>query len=59
MQMVYFILEKNEVIVEMAMHHGVKNWEEIKGHISENLQLKLLGNHWVSNNGRHYMTIEF
>ena len=50
---------KNEVIVEMALSHSAKNWNDVKEHISENLQLSLKGNPWISNNGRHYMTVGF
>ena len=48
---------KNEVLVEIKFNPDVKNWEEIKGHISENLKLTLIGNPWIANSGRHYMTI--
>ena len=43
----------------MKMKHGMKDWQEIKSYISENLQLPLFGNPWIANNGNHFMTIGF
>ena len=51
--------KNNEVIVEMKLNHNIKNWQEIEAHISENIQLTLIGKPWISNNGRLFMTVGF
>jgi hypothetical protein len=51
--------KNNEILVEMKLNHGIKNWQEIESTISENLQLPLIGKPWISNNGRHFMTVGF
>ena len=51
--------QKNEVILEMQINHRVKNWSEIESHITEKLNLTLIGRPWISNKERHYMSIEF
>ena len=38
---------------------NIKNWQEIEAHISENIQLTLIGKPWISNNGRLFMTVGF
>ena len=55
----YFHPQKNEVILQMQINHSLKNWSEIESHITEKLNLTLIGRPWISNNGRHYMTIGF
>ena len=49
----------NENIVELKFSHDMKTWDDIKGHITENLNLKMIGNPWVANNGRHFRTVAF
>ena len=51
--------KNNEVIVEMKLNHNIKNWQEIEAHISENIQLTLIGKPWISNNCRLFMTVGF
>ena len=51
--------QKKEILVEMKVNHGIKNWEEIESIISDNLKLTLLGRPWIANNGRHFLTIGF
>ena len=49
----------NEVLVEMAHGHTVNTWEDIEHLIGDKLKMKLLGKPWISNTGKHYMTIGF
>lgn len=49
----------NETIIELKFSHDLKNWDEVKMHITENLRLKILGKPWLANNGRHFKTIAF
>ena len=49
----------NEVLVEMAHGHTVNNWEDIEHLILDKLKMKLIGKPWISNTGKHYMTIGF
>ena len=53
------IPKPNENILEVKFSHDMKTWEEVKGHIPEKLRLKIIGNPWVTNNGRHFRTIAF
>ena len=42
---------ENEILVEMKLSHGIKNWDEIESIISDNLKLTLFGRPWMANNG--------
>ena len=50
---------ENEVLVEMGFSHNTKSWEDVENYIETNLKLTLLGKPWLSNNGKHYMTVGF
>ena len=43
----------------MAHGHTVNNWEDIEHLILDKLKMKLIGKPWISNTGKHYMTIGF
>ena len=40
---------ENEILVEMKLSHGIKNWDEIEILISDNLKLTLFGTPWIAN----------
>ena len=54
-----FTSRKNDVIVEMKLNRGIKNWQDFEAHISDNHQISLIGKPWISNNGRLFMTVGF
>ena len=48
-----------EVLIEMAVSHEFKSWDEIKNHVRSNLKMKILGVPWLANSGRQFKTVGF
>ena len=49
----------NESLIEMMFSHKAKGWDDIENYVKESLKMTLLGRPWLSNTGKHYMTIGF
>ena len=43
----------------MMFSHKAKGWDDIENYVKESLKMTLLGRPWLSNTGKHYMTIGF
>lgn len=48
-----------EVLIEMAVSHDFKSWDEIKIHVRSNEKMKILGVPWLANSGRQFKTVVF
>ena len=51
--------DDGEVLIEMSVSHDIKTWENIINVVEDKLNMIVLGNPWIANNGRLYKTIGF
>ena len=37
--------------------HTSKGWDDVENYVKESLKMTLLGQPWLSNTGKHYLTL--